>query len=102
MTQMTKEQALYFYQNKMHERITDDSERFEFQLLQDRLCMPFSEFHRCAEVALGRPVFTHEFAYPQHLKDEFYGNKPKSDFADIIALIPADKLIIVKVDDENN
>lgn len=100
MTQLTKEQALYFHENKLYEKIKDDSERFEFQLLQERLCMPFGEFHRCAEVALGRPVFTHEFAFPQHLKDEFYGNKPKSSFADVLALLPVDKIVIVEIGGE--
>lgn len=35
------------------------------------LMMPFGVFQEAADVALGRPVFTHEFAKPDRLWDEF-------------------------------
>jgi hypothetical protein len=40
------------------------------------LAMPFSEFHRCAEEALGRPVWTHEFADMDRLLGEHDGAEP--------------------------
>ena len=40
------------------------------QLRQPLLCMPFSEFHRCVEEGIGRPVWTHEFAEPSLLLEE--------------------------------
>ena len=42
-----------------------------FQLFEDRLSMDFSAFHEAVEKALGRPVWTHEFAEPVHLRDAF-------------------------------
>jgi hypothetical protein len=42
-----------------------------FQLYEDKLCMPFGDFHAAVEKVLGRGVWTHEFAAPQHLRQEF-------------------------------
>ena len=43
----------------------------EFQLFEDMLCMNFGDFHLAVEQALGRPVFDHEFAFPDVLRAEF-------------------------------
>ena len=37
------------------------------QLRQPFLCMPFGDFHRIVEDAIGGPVWTHEFARPASL-----------------------------------
>lgn len=42
-----------------------------FQLNQPRLCMPFDKFHEAVEAALGRPVWTHEFAVKGRLQSEY-------------------------------
>ena len=42
-----------------------------FQLYEERLCMPFPLFHKAVEEALGRPVYTHEFAGVENLRQEF-------------------------------
>jgi hypothetical protein len=68
--QLTREQAIQMHDLEGWKALTD-VERFQFQLGQNRLCMPFSEFHRCAEVALKRPVWTHEFAGRDKLRKEF-------------------------------
>lgn len=70
----------------------------EFQLHTAELCMPFGEFHRAIEEALGRPVWTHEFADLDGLRAELMGQRPAPSFGDILALIPADKLVVVAVD----
>jgi len=44
-----------FWLNMTHREIA------EFQLYEDKLCMPFEIFHEAIEKTLGRPVFTHEF-----------------------------------------
>jgi hypothetical protein len=49
----------------------------DFQLYEDRLCMPFSEYQKAIEKVLGRPVFTHEFAIPENLQREYEGKDPK-------------------------
>ncbi len=52
----------------------------EFQLYEDRLCMPFDEFHKAVEEALGRSVWTHEFADIKGLQAEYEGKRePESN-----------------------
>jgi hypothetical protein len=60
--------------------------------------MPFDVFHKAVEEALGRPVWTHEFAYSDDLKKEFLGDKPAPTFEEVVALVPRDKLIVIGVD----
>jgi hypothetical protein len=43
------------------------------QLRQSKLCMGFGDFHRVVELAIGRPVFTHEFADPIRLVTQIVG-----------------------------
>ena len=56
---------LGWYKDKTANEIT------AFQLFEKRLCMPFDRFHAAVEEALGRPVWTHEFADPSRLQEEF-------------------------------
>jgi len=67
----------------------------EFQLQEPLLCMPFDLFQMAVESALGRPVWTHEFAQPQRLIDELYGTQPRPSLEDILDLIPADKRVLL-------
>jgi hypothetical protein len=69
----------------------------QFQLFEDRLCMPFGEFQQAVQDALGRPVWTHEFAAPDLLRAEFLGDRPRPTFEDILNLIPAEKRIVVSL-----
>ena len=94
MKQLTKEQAIAFAENKLYEGMTS-RQIAEFQLNQERLCMPFGVFHKAIEKALGRPVWTHEFAFSENLKQELMGERDAPTFEEIIELIPADKRIIV-------
>lgn len=48
----------------------------DFQLYENRLCMPFGDFHEAVEKVLGRPVWTHEFADPTGLRAEYEGKRP--------------------------
>ena len=95
MEQLTKEQAIAFYDNKLYENMSC-RQIAEFQMAQDRLCMPFGVFCKALEETLGRPVFTHEFAlnYDGLLK-ELYGEKEPPTFEDVISLIPKEKLILI-------
>ena len=94
MKQLTKEQALAFYENKLYEGWTD-RQIAEFQIEQERLCMPFDVFHKAIEKTLDRPVFTHEFAFSDNLKKELYGEKEPPTFEEILRLIPQEKLMII-------
>lgn len=70
MEQLTREQAIRMAEQEGWKELSE-IERFEFQMNQDRLCMPFGEFHRCSEVAMRRPIWTHEFANKGELWREY-------------------------------
>lgn len=72
-----------------------DREIVTFQLFTDNLCMPWSRFHEAVTKALGRSVWTHEFAKPDLLRAEFLGELPAPTFDEILSLIPSEKLVIV-------
>ncbi len=59
--------------------------------------MPFDVFHKAIEEALGRPVWTHEFGLNwDGLWLELMGEADRpSNLADILALIPEDKRVLV-------
>jgi hypothetical protein len=68
----------------------------EFQMHHAELCMPFDEFQHAMQQTLGRPVWTHEFGLDlDGLLAELMGERSAPSFADIFALIPADKLVVV-------
>jgi hypothetical protein len=94
--QFTKEQALAFYKSDVwkdwtHEQIV------RLQMFQKCLCVDFSYFHECVEKVLGRPVFTHEFAYLDRLIQEYLGAKEAPSFEEIINLIPEEKRILIRL-----
>lgn len=43
----------------------------EFQLYEDKLCMPLELYQEAVEKVLGRPVFTHEYKEPERLIAEY-------------------------------
>lgn len=90
---ITREQAVKLHDSGFWKELSA-RQKVEFQLFEQRLCMPFSEFHKAMEEVLGRPVWTHEFA-SDNLKAEFLGERPAPSMDDIINLIPADKRIIL-------
>jgi len=97
---LTKEQALKLAESKFWEGMSY-RERAEFQLTEDLLCMPFDVFHEAVSKALGRSVWTHEFAFSmEDLKKELFGDREAPSLEDIVNLIPAEKRIIVIVDDK--
>lgn len=95
MKQLTREQAIAFCENKLYEGMTS-RQIAEFQMEQDRLCVPFDVFHEAIEKALDRPVYTHEFALNREgLLKELRGEKEPPTLEEIINLIPEDKRIIL-------
>lgn len=99
MKQMTSEQAKAFSEGKTWERMTPEA-RAKFQLWQDKLCMPFEVFQESMQALLGRPVWTHEFAFRDELKAEVEGNKAAPTMEEIMDMIPEDKRIVLKLDDK--
>lgn len=97
MKQLTKEQAIAFCENRLYEGMTA-RQIAEFQMEQDRLCMPFDVFHKAITEALGRPVYTHEFALNRDgLRKELRGEKEPPTLEEIINLIPEDKRILIQL-----
>lgn len=97
MRQLTEQEAINFYNNKLYEKMSE-KERAIFQMEQDRLCMPFPMFHEALEHTLGRPVYTHEFALNREgLRKELNGEAEPPTFQEILDLIPKDKQVIVAI-----
>lgn len=95
MKQLSEEQAKAFFDSQAWDCLSD-RERAMFQIEQDRLCMPFTVFHRAVEKALGRPVWTHEFGLNREgLRQELLGAGEAPTMQEIIDLIPEQKRIIV-------
>jgi hypothetical protein len=91
---MTEEQAIALYDSGWWKDKTA-RQIVMFQLFEDRLCMPFGEFQKAVEEALGRPVWTHEFGSRGGLEKEFLGDKPRPTMEEILAIIPEDKRILI-------
>ena len=100
---MNREQAIVMAESKWWEGKTAQ-EISEFQLVEPLLCMPFAEYHKAVEEWLGRPVWTHEFVYPEELLAEGHGEnhtRTVSDVMDKAQELMGDKPIIV-VEVEND
>ncbi len=94
---MTKEQAIKLYDSRFWEKM-DYRQRAEFQLCEEKLCMPFGIFHEAIEKTLARPVFTHEFGLNiAGLKGELRGENGPPSMEEIINMIPEEKRIICLV-----
>lgn len=94
MKQITKEQAILIYDSGIWQDWSDE-EKVRFQLYQNRLSMPFDEFHSALEVVLNRPVYSHEMF--ENLRAEFEGKQPAPTLDELINMIPADKRLIIKM-----
>lgn len=94
MNQLTKEQAIAFAESKVYESWTP-RQIVDFQLFQDRLCIPLDVFHRAMEKVLNRPVYTHEFINMERLVEEYKGEKPAPTLEEIMELIPEEKRMII-------
>jgi hypothetical protein len=73
----------------------DPKEVFWGQVNESCLLMDFDKFHEATEKALGRPVWTHEFANPKSLIEEFQGKIPKATMSDVLGKLPQNKKIII-------
>ena len=95
MEQLTTEQAIAFHDSGAWKQM-DAHQLAAFQLRQDRLCVPFSKFHEAIGVALGRPVWTHEFGLNRDgLIAEMEGKADAPTFEQIISMLPTNKVIVV-------
>lgn len=90
--ELTPEQAKALAASGFWKKMTH-RERAEFQLRTPLLCMPFDVFHEAVEKALRHPVWTHQFA--KRRLAELCGDVSAPTFAEVLAMIPADKRIVV-------
>ena len=89
MDQITEQQAVALYDSGAWRDMTD-RDRARFQIVQDRLCMPFDEFHGAVERTIGRPVFTHEFGLNRDgLVAEILDGADPPSFAEVLAQLSA-------------
>ncbi len=94
--QLTKDQAIRMYKSEIWKDMTLE-QIAEFQFYQDLLCVPFDKFYEAMEHVLGRPVWTHEFAFKDNLEKEMLGGKPAPTMEEIFNLIPKEKRIIIGI-----
>jgi hypothetical protein len=93
---VSEQEAIALYDSQWWKTKTP-REIAEFQLDEDRLCIPFDKFQEAMEKALGRPVWTHEFAFRDRLRAELAGTRVAPTMQDIIELVPAEKRIVVEL-----
>lgn len=92
---MTREQAIALCESNFWKDLTS-RQIAEFQIMEERLCMPFEVFHKAIEQTLGRPVLRHELVEnTQEIRDELFGSKAASTLEEIINMIPEEKRIII-------
>lgn len=96
MKQLTKDEAIKMGESDIWKTMTAQ-EITAFQLYQELSCIPFQVYHENIEKALGRLVYTYEFASSENLKKEFLGISRAPTLEEIISLIPSEKLLIVTV-----
>lgn len=94
MIEINKEMAIELSRSNFWETMSARSITL-FQLKTKLLCMPFNIFHKAVEEALGRPVWTHEFASYNTLLKELLGEKKPPSMEEIIDLIPEEKRVII-------
>jgi hypothetical protein len=83
MTHITREQAIKIGTSGEWKNWSSEFLAY-FQLHEDKLCVPFSVYHKALEEQLNRPVYTHEFAQPANLKAELEGTIPAPTMEQII------------------
>jgi hypothetical protein len=93
---MTEKEALALYATGWWEHATP-ADIAAFQLQEKMLTCPFDVFHRSVEKTLGRPVWTHEFAFPDHLIAELHDEREPPTMKEILELIPVEKRLVVEV-----
>ena len=94
--QVTKDEAIEIAQSNIWNEWSNEV-IFAFGMFQQRLSFDFGKFQEATEKVLGRPVFTHEFAYRDLLIAEWLKKIPQANFSGIINLIPQEKRIVVEL-----
>jgi len=94
--QLTENEAIAVSESGIWKEWTNE-QIVRLQLFQRKLCMPFDRFHEAIEDVLGRPVYTHEFAFGGNIEAEYLGTRSAPTMQEIIDLIPKEKLLIASI-----
>ncbi len=89
-----KEKAIKLYKNNWWIFCRNPRVIAEMGLRTAELCLPFDILQEKTEKALGRPVWTHEFASLENLLSEFYGDKEWKSYEEVYQDIPGAAEII--------
>ena len=65
------------------------------QLLEEPCYKPFDEVHKEVEALMGRPVWTHEFAFAQMLYDELRSGRKGEAFGKSLEEIAKKKPVLI-------
>src|SRR3990170_1464940 len=85
---MTREQAIEMAESGWWKTATNQ-EIVAFQLFEKLLCMDFGRFHEATEAVLGRPVYTHEFAFVEELRKEYLTQRPPMTIQESLGMLQA-------------
>lgn len=66
----------------------------------DRKSLPIRVLMDALRSVLGRPVFTHEMAFPDLLLQEMSGTRETPTFDEVVDLIPAEKRFVIVTGDD--
>jgi len=83
--QITREQAIFIGESRIWESWTDD-QIVRLQLFQDKITIPFTQFHTSLSRVLWRPILTHEFSSANigDLQKEYLKMKPAKSPGEIL------------------
>ena len=91
--QLSEEMAIELFESKWWEPIGLAKAAW-LQLHQERLCMPFGEYHKAVSFLLGRAVYNHELANSEALIAEVHSGKSPT-LQEIMDLLPQRKLMVI-------
>lgn len=98
---MTYEEAIAKFDTGWWKDATPE-EIVEFQLYEERLCMPFSDFHAAVERVMGRPVFTHEFASKNLVEDYERIKRGEPSHGPDFSILEGKNVLPIQVDEQEN
>ena len=79
MKQLTRKQAIALYDSDEW-KAWEPRQLAEFQLQQDRLCVPANDFKHALSTVLRRPIYTHDLADAAGLLRELRGESTPTRF----------------------
>lgn len=93
--QLTEKESMSFFDNNLWENMST-KERAQFQIIQDRLCMPMGVFIDSVVKTLNRSITPFElFMNRDSIITELFDDGKLLSFEELIKMIPYEKLTLV-------